>query len=173
MKNQGVDLIRIKIAKWILPAGYNFHRNPPTGVKKPRKQKDQAVLPIVVSILLAAAILFPMYCSAAELLTFKDGTSMTFQTRHVKGDQFCTSRASGEFCVQRNDVKEVTLTDRGSEFEASESRVNSDIVSKRKAANDETAARQDIQDRIDAQARVKRDRQDSKARDAVRGAKLY
>jgi len=106
--------------------------------------------------LVVIMLLVSSFAGAAELLTFRDGTTMVFQDRYDKGTDYCTNRATGEFCVEKKDVKKIAKTEQGSEFEVSAVQVDSDIVGQRNRDNAMTTARQNLQSKRDAKARDQR-----------------
>ena len=64
-------------------------------------------------IALLCLVLFPSFASADSLFKFKDGSAHVWGSYYNKGNQYCTMKSFGEYCVDRSDVLSIATVPPG------------------------------------------------------------
>jgi len=77
---------------------------------------------ILFAFMLLCPTMFSQQANADVLITFKDHTSHVWTSHYKKGNEYCTMKQFGEYCVDKTDVAsitEVSSDTKGSEYGAS------------------------------------------------------
>jgi hypothetical protein len=85
------------------------------------KRKEE-MKKILLTFILLSPTIFSQQAHADVLITFKDHTSHVWTSHYQKGNEYCTMKEFGEYCVDKTDVasiKEVSSDTKGSEYGAS------------------------------------------------------